>query len=109
MVSATNVDARTTSSVVTPNSLRNTASISHRRYAAYFCCEPFRIKDAVLFEDFGNNRDCGIDRIRDDKDSSLGTGSRNARGKIAYDPRIDLQITTAASIFDDPEKKTRPP
>ena len=44
----------------------------------------------MLLEDFGDNWNGGIDRVRDHKDESLGAAQGNSGSEIADDTSIDL-------------------
>ena len=51
---------------------------------------PLRVEDTVLLEDFGDNWNGGVDRVRNHEDESLGTGLCDAGSKIADDTGVDL-------------------
>lgn len=51
---------------------------------------PLRIEDTVFFEDLGDNWNGRVDRIRDHKNESLGTGQGDPGGEIANDTSVDL-------------------
>ena len=51
---------------------------------------PLRVEDTVLLEDFGDNWNGGVDRVRDYKNESLGATQGDSGGKIADDTSVDL-------------------
>lgn len=53
---------------------------------------PFRVKLSVLLEDFADDRDCRVDRIRDHKDKGVWTVFDNALGQTTDNPSVDLSI-----------------
>ena len=87
MVSATKVDARTTSNVVTPNSLSKNISADIPDTEARV---PLRIENSSFLEDLSNNGDGGIDRIRNNENKCLGSCRGDTNGQIMDDTSIDL-------------------
>ena len=58
---------------------------------------PLRVEDTVGLEDFGDDRDSGVDRVRNHKDESVGAVQGDSGSEIADDASIDLaskQIST---------------
>jgi hypothetical protein len=51
---------------------------------------PLGVKDTVLLENFGDNWNGGVDRVRNHQDESLGAGLGDASSKIADDTSVDL-------------------
>src|ERR1700722_17862039 len=91
MISATKVDARTTSKVVTPNNLNLTSmSKKKKKRAEEPWCTLFGIENAMLFEHFGDYGHGGVYRIGDDEDKGIWSYGSNPRGKISHDARVDL-------------------
>jgi hypothetical protein len=92
MISATKVEARTTSNVVTPNNLReDKCLINIEGLATAPVCQPLGIKDTMLLEDFGDDWDGGVYWIRDDEDKRFGSRSCDSGCQITDDACIDLQ------------------
>ena len=88
--SATKVEARTTSSVVTPKSLKQ-GSVRITHVIMGVCpIAPLRVENTVLFEDFGDNWNGGVDRVRDHEDESLWATQGDSGSKIADDTSVDL-------------------
>lgn len=55
------------------------------------CCNlPPGVVNALLLEDLGDDRDGRVDRVRDDKDKSLGRVLGNAYGNVTNDTGVDL-------------------
>ena len=61
---------------------------------------PLRIEDAVLFEDFGDNWDGGVYRVRNHKNESLRGGFGDPCGKITDDTSVDLTKSTSISLLN---------
>lgn len=59
---------------------------------------PLRIKDAVLLEDFGDNWNGGVHRVRNHKDESLGAGLGNPGGEITNNTGVDLTSNQVSII-----------
>lgn len=51
---------------------------------------PLRVKDTMLLEDFGDNGDGGVDRIRNHKDESLGAGQGDTSCEVADNASVYL-------------------
>lgn len=51
---------------------------------------PLGVKDTVLLEDFGDNGDCRVHRVRDDEDEGLWGVLRDAGGEVAHNACVDL-------------------
>jgi hypothetical protein len=87
-VSATKVDARTTSKVVTPNILQ---SIHVEMYMGEVpVCEPFRVENAILLENLcydGNGR---VDRVGNDQYNCFWCCLGNSSGEVTDNSGIDL-------------------
>lgn len=49
-----------------------------------------RVVYAVLLEDFGDDGNCRVHRVRNDKDKGLGCSGRDAGGKVTDDTCVDL-------------------
>ena len=85
--SATKVEARTTSNVVTPNILSDDIT----------CINPLRkenpplgVVNTMLFEHLRNDGHSRIDRVRNDKHKGLGCDFGNSCCQISHDATIDL-------------------
>ena len=55
---------------------------------------PLRVKHIMLLEDLGNNRNGGIDGIRDDQDESFWCKLGDASRKVSDDARVDLSTVS---------------
>lgn len=86
IASATKVDARTTSNVVTPNSLSKISADLPGTGARL----PLGVENSSLLEDLSNNGDGRIDRIRNNENKCFGSCRRNTNGQIMDDTSIDL-------------------
>lgn len=51
---------------------------------------PLRVENSSFFEDLGNNRDGGIDRIRNNENKCLRSCRGDTNGQIMDDTSIDL-------------------
>jgi len=51
---------------------------------------PLRVEDTVLLEDFGDDWNGGIDRVRNHKHEGLGAGQGDPGSEIADDTGVDL-------------------
>jgi hypothetical protein len=58
---------------------------------------PLRVEDTMLFEDFGDDWNCGVYRVGNHKNESLGAGLGNLCGEIANDTGVDL-VNSRVSI-----------
>ena len=52
---------------------------------------PLRVEDTVFLEDFSNDWDGGVDRVRDHKDESLGATQGDSGSKIADNTSVNLE------------------
>lgn len=52
---------------------------------------PFRIKNAMLLENFGNDRDCRVYGIRDHEYERFRRNRSDPSRKVTHDARIDLE------------------
>ena len=65
---------------------------------------PLGIEDTVLLEDFGDDWNGRIYRVRNHKDESLGAGLGNPSGEITNNTSVDLmnrQVRILASTGKD--------
>jgi hypothetical protein len=95
MISATKVEARTTSNVVTPNSL--VWERSGINLPAYVSEVPSRFEDTLFPEDLSNDGNSRIDWVGDDENKCPGRCCGNTNGEIMNDASIDL--LTVSSFF----------
>jgi hypothetical protein len=96
--SATKVEERTTSRVVTPNRLQicvKSVKIDKRILKKL----PLGIVDTVLLENFGNYRNGGIYRVRNNENESFGSESGDTRREIAHNTRVDLVKDDVSMMF----------
>ena len=87
--SATNVDARTTSSVVTPNNLIAEVNKDvgfHESHGDIL----LGVKDLMLLEDLSDNWDSRVYGVRDDKNECLGRCGCNRDCEVTNDASVDL-------------------
>jgi hypothetical protein len=103
---ATKVDERTTSSVVTPKSLKGPGRArGTSQYGVGPLPEPRRkgrgglallgVVGASLLEDLGGDRDGRVDRVRDDEDGGLGAVVGDALGEVADDRGVGVEEVVA--------------
>lgn len=98
-MSATNVDARTTSRVVTPKILRK-RFVNKPCFDVICAYAPLRIEDTMLLEDFGDNRDSRVYRVGDHKNKSLWCILCDTGSEVTNDTSVDLK-----EIISDIDKK----
>ena len=86
-ISATKVEARTTSRVVTPKRL---IYIRMRGIFRDDLTIPFRVKHTEFLEDLSEDGDGRVYRVGDDQDEGLGGRGGDSRGKIFDNSGVDL-------------------
>ena len=65
---------------------------------------PLRVEDTVLLEDFGDNWDGGVYRVRNHENKRLRASRGDPRGKIANDAGVDLageRVSISVSVGAD--------
>lgn len=55
------------------------------------CVLPLGVENTLLLEDFGDDRDGGVDWVGDDENERLGGGRGDACGQVSDDACVDLQ------------------
>jgi hypothetical protein len=88
-ISATKVEARTTSRVVTPKILLDGGLDTWDR-AVVIGHAPLGIKDTVFLEDFDDDGNCGVDWVGNDENECLWGRGCNAGRKIPDDTTVNL-------------------
>ena len=97
-ISATKVEARTTSNVVTPNSLAWRRGVNFCPYAQKQGFGiPLGIENTVLLENLGNNGHSRVDRVGNDKNESFRSSRCDASCQVTDDARVDLSSSSAAN------------
>jgi hypothetical protein len=89
--SATKVEARTTSRVVTPKSLNRGSARVTRVNKHGHPTVPLRVEDTVFLEDFGDNWNRRVYRVRNHENEGLGTTLGDPGGEITNNTSVDLR------------------
>ena len=86
-ISATKVEARTTSRVVTPKRL---IYIRMRGIFRDDLTIPFRVKHTEFLEDLSKDGDGRVHGVGDDENNGFGSGRSNPSREVLDDPGVDL-------------------
>lgn len=60
---------------------------------------PLGVKNAMFLEDLGDDGDCRVDGVGDDKDECLGTGRGDTNGQVVNDSSVDLVTVRVLSVM----------
>jgi len=96
-ISETKVEARTTSNVVTPKSLKWKSIQS--KVLLMPTCSLLGIENAMLFQNFGDDGYSRVNRVGDDENESFGASGCDPGCKIPYNPCINLHKKISKSIL----------
>jgi hypothetical protein len=96
-VSATKVDARTTSNVVTPKILQSTHVEMYMGEVRV--CKPFRVENAILLENFHYDGNSRVDRVGDDQYKRVWCCLSNSSREVTDNSGIDLEGGNVDRVF----------
>jgi hypothetical protein len=60
---------------------------------------PLGVENAMFLEDLGDDGDCGVDGVGDDKDECLGSRRGDTNGQVMYDACVDLPTVRLLSVY----------
>jgi hypothetical protein len=59
---------------------------------------PFGVENTMFLEDLGDNGDCRVDGVGDDKDECFGSRRGDANSQVMNDASVDLPTVRSLSV-----------